>query len=173
MLQRLRHRATAEEGFTLIELLVVILIIGILAAVAIPTFLGQTNKATDSNTQALVQTAEVAEMTAWTDNGGSSYPTCTAGNCTNLVNYEGTLSAPNTQGATFSSKVASGLVVATATAPLFGTSNTPLTNESLPTFSGSGFSVQVTSPTGIIYAISRDANGNVYKTCEITANDTA
>jgi type IV pilus assembly protein PilA len=71
MLKRLRERAGSEKGFTLIELLVVMLILGILAAIAIPAFLNQKQKATDAKTTVNLRTAATAEETYSTDNGGN------------------------------------------------------------------------------------------------------
>jgi type IV pilus assembly protein PilA len=68
MLTKLRERAQDEKGFTLIELLVVILIIGILAAIALPAFLNQRAKAQDSEAKSNVRTAQTAMETYYTDN---------------------------------------------------------------------------------------------------------
>ncbi len=69
-MQTHKHAARGEEGFTLIELLVVILIIGVLAAIAIPSFLSQKSKATDSSAKELARTAETTAETYATDHGG-------------------------------------------------------------------------------------------------------
>ena len=87
MIRRLRERAQAEQGFTLIELLVVILIIGILAAIAIPSFLNQKNKGNDAEAKSAAVTAAEAMETCATDNNGS-YASCDK---TALINIEPTL----------------------------------------------------------------------------------
>jgi type IV pilus assembly protein PilA len=70
MLQRLREKRQDEGGFTLIELLVVVLIIAILAAIAIPVFLRQREKAYAADVQSTLRNAATAAESWATENGG-------------------------------------------------------------------------------------------------------
>src|SRR5262245_56500124 len=77
-----------EAGFTLIELLVVMLILGILAAIALPAFFNQKEKAGDAKAKEYAHSAQVAMETYYTDNGKYEGATKSA-----LIAIEPTLSS--------------------------------------------------------------------------------
>jgi type IV pilus assembly protein PilA len=138
MLNRLRQRSADEGGFTLIELLVVILIIGILAAIAIPSFLNQKSKAYDASAKELARTAETTAETYATDHEGGYVGM----ELIELKKYEtGLTSCPNTSNACLSAAS--------------GTKETyTVTTEA--------------ANTGDKFTITRGAGGEITRTCSST-----
>ena len=151
MLQSLRQRTSDEGGFTLIELLVVILIIGILAAIAIPALLSQKSKAYDSSAKTLAQTSQTAMETYSTENGGSYLSASAA----KLDEIEPSINTLNNNEAR--------LTGVTLGAP---TSNgTTITNPATVP-SATEYTVTVTAQnTGDEYSVTRKSNGEVEHKC--------
>jgi type IV pilus assembly protein PilA len=141
MLDRRWTRPRSEEGFTLIELLVVVLIIGILAAIAIPQFIGQKGKANSAAATALVRDATVAMESSYLT--AQLYPATAAAAVTALAAINPSIAYKATT-ATTPTAPKNEVVILTATA----------TTYSLAATSGSK-----------TYTLSHAANGAVTRTC--------
>ena len=148
MALRARSKLVKEDGFTLIELLVVILIIGILAAIAIPSFLNQKSKASDAAAKELAHTAQIAEETCATDHSGQ-YALCNSASI--LAGYEATIQTGQGSGNAWLNSV---------TVPGNGQS-------------GNSYTVTTTSTNGDTYSITRSAAGQLTRQCTNLPGQTA
>jgi type IV pilus assembly protein PilA len=136
MIERLRRRQ-GQKGFTLIELLVVVIIIGLLAAIAIPAFLGQRNKANDAAAKSLVRNGATTLEAYFTD--GNTY---SGADATKLAAIE-----PN--------------ISWSATANDAGQNQVAFTIDS----TGNGYTLTSKSKSGTVFSYQKNTNGTVARTC--------
>jgi prepilin-type N-terminal cleavage/methylation domain-containing protein len=151
-LQHLVGKKKDDQGFTLIELLVVIIIIGILSAIALPSFLNQAKKARQSEAKTYVGSLNRGQQAFYTENDAfsSTIDALGVGIATQTANYLYTAATGGTTGVTIFA---------------VNTSSSANTGSGLKNYGGivslrtAGANSEVTSQAFVCETLSVDANG--------------
>ncbi len=139
MRERLK-RIGGEDGYTLLEVLVVVLIIGILATIAIPSFLNQSSKAAGASAEELAHTAQIAAETYATDHNGSYAGLTTSA----LSAYDATIQTTSGNGNAWVSSVTN------ATATSYTVTTTPANgNQTFSINRTNGLVTRTCTPVGV------------------------